>query len=98
MNTTLVWDEVKREANRAKHGLDFMDAGWVLESDIRLDITVVRKGEERIQSFAYVFDRLVVLTLEHVARKDAKRIISFRTASATETEKYYDWLQNTDLP
>jgi len=45
METRLIWDEAKRMANIAKHGLDFADAGEVLESRYRLDIPVVRKGE-----------------------------------------------------
>jgi uncharacterized DUF497 family protein len=43
METRLIWDESKRERNLKKHGLDFADAGWVLESDIRLDIAVTRQ-------------------------------------------------------
>ena len=96
MDTPLIWDEDKREANLAKHGLDFADAAWVLESDIRLDVVVVRKGEERMQSFAYVFDRLAVLTLVHVEREIATRIISFRPASEDESETYHAWLEDTD--
>ena len=97
MGTRLIWDETKREANLAKHGLDFADAAWVLESDIRLDVIVVRNNEERTQSFAYVFDRLAVLTLVHVAREDAARIVSFRPASEAESESYHEWIEeNTD--
>ena len=96
MGTCLIWDEAKREANLAKHGLDFADAAWVLESDIRLDVIVVRKDEERTQSFAYVFDRLAVLTLVHMARETATRIISFRPASEEESETYHVWLEDPD--
>jgi uncharacterized DUF497 family protein len=84
METRLIWDDAKRASNLTKHGLDFADAAWVLESDIRLDVTVQRHGEERTQSFAYVFGRLAVLLLVHVAREGATRIISFRTASEDE--------------
>jgi uncharacterized DUF497 family protein len=66
---TLIWDEAKREANLAKHGLDFADAAWVLESDYRMDAITVRKGEQRVESMAYVFDRLRVLMVVHVPRK-----------------------------
>jgi len=55
VDRALTWDERKREANLAKHGLDFSDAELVLDSDIRLDLPVMRNGEERVQSFAYVF-------------------------------------------
>jgi uncharacterized DUF497 family protein len=96
METRLTWDEAKRRENLSKHGLDFANAAWVLESDIRLDIPVLRNGESRTQSFAYVFDRLAVLLLVHVARESANRIISFRTASETETENYHEWLAQDD--
>ena len=92
MKTQLIWDEAKRMANLAKHGLDFAEAGIVLESRYRLDVSVVRQGEFRVQSFSYVMDRLAVLTLVHLDRNGATRIISFRPASETESEAYHDWL------
>ena len=70
----LRWDETKRQANIDKHGLDFVDAPMVLESPYRLDVDSVRAGESRMQSFAYVFDVLAVLTVVHVTRDDALRI------------------------
>ena len=53
MQANLVWDEVKRRSNLAKHGLDFVDAGEVLESRFRLDLEVLRGGELRLQSISY---------------------------------------------
>ncbi len=50
METELIWDENKRQANLQKHGLDFADANEVLESRYRLDIEVMRDNEFRIQS------------------------------------------------
>ncbi len=94
MDMHLVWDETKREANLAKHGLDFADAMLVLQSAYRLDVSVVRANEARIQTFAYVFDVLAVLSLAHAARDGETRIISFRRASADEREAYHDWLKN----
>ncbi len=94
MDRHLIWDEAKREANLAKHGLDFADATLVLKSAYRLDVRVVRANEARIQSFAYVFDVLAVLSLAHTARDGETRIISFRRASADEREAYHDWLKN----
>jgi uncharacterized DUF497 family protein len=38
MEVPLIWDEAKRLANLRKHGLDFADAGEVLESRYRLDV------------------------------------------------------------
>jgi uncharacterized DUF497 family protein len=52
MKTRFTWDEAKRQANIAKHGLDFSDAGEVLDSRYRLDIQVVRQGETRQMSLS----------------------------------------------
>lgn len=90
----LVWNENKRQYNLLVHGLDVADAHWVLESRIRLDLPVVRNNEQRIQAFSYVMVHLAVLTLVHVPRDDAVRIISFRHASEEESGVYYAWLKN----
>lgn len=63
MGAPIAWDDTKRQANLDKHGLDFADAPMVLESPYRLDVGSVRGGETRMQSFAYVFDVLAVLTV-----------------------------------
>lgn len=89
----LTWDEAKCRANLAKHGLDFADAAWVLESRYRLDVLLVRNGETRTLSFSYVVDRLAVLSLVHLPREDAVRIVSFRYASEVEAETYYEWIE-----
>lgn len=88
------WDSNKRQSNLLKHGLDFADVGLVLESRYRLDITQVRQGEERTQSFSYVMNRLAVLTVVHLDRQGVTRIISFRPASELESKEYYEWLEN----
>jgi uncharacterized DUF497 family protein len=96
VETRLIWDEAKRQANLARHGLDFADASAVLESRYRLDVPVVRKDEARVQSFSYVMNRLAVLTVVHLDREGATRIVSFRPASETESEAYHDWLGQED--
>jgi uncharacterized protein len=93
MSVRLTWDEAKRRANLARHGLDFADAWWVLESRYRLDAQVMRGGEMRTLSFSYVVDRLAVLALVHLPREEAVRIVSFRHASAAEMETYRDWIE-----
>lgn len=88
------WDEAKRSSNLEKHGLDFLDAIWVLDSPYRLDVDSMRGSELRVQSFAFVFDVLTVLTVVHVERGDVLRIVSFRAASDEERRVYHDWLEN----
>ncbi len=92
MQTKLIWDEAKRIENLSKHGLDFADAGAVLDSAYRLDVSAVRNGELRTQSFSYVFDCLYVLTVVHTDRAGFTRVISYRPASEKETEDYYEWI------
>lgn len=89
MKAHILWDE----ANLDKHGLDFVDAVMVLENPYRLDVESVRSSERRIQSFAYVFDVLAVLTVVHAARQEALRIVSFRPASEEERSAYHGWLE-----
>lgn len=91
----LEWDEGKRRSNSFKHGLDFADALWVLESAIRFDLKSERKGELRTQSIAYVYERLAVLTVIHIPGKVA-RIVSFRKASGKERTIYHEWLAEED--
>lgn len=92
METILIWDEAKRRANLAKHGLDFANAAVVLDSRYRLDLVSARDEERRIQSFSYVMNRLAVLTVVHADRPPAVRVISFRKASEEESRRYYDWI------
>ena len=96
MNTRYFWDDAKRQTNLNKHGLDFADADLVLESDYRLDLPSERNGERRVQSFAYVFEVLTVLTVVFLPGLEGPRIISFRRANRTEREVYHDWLENDD--
>ena len=92
MEMKLIWDEDKRIANLEKHGLNFCDAGAVLESRYRLDITVTRGSEIRTQSLSYVTTCLYVLSVVHTDRNGIARIISYRPASEQETEIYYEWI------
>jgi uncharacterized protein len=87
------WNEAKRALNLSKHQLDFADAAMVLGSPYRLDVVSVRNGQEREQSFAFVFERLAVLTVVHLPGEQP-HIISFRPASRVEREIYHDWLEN----
>lgn len=98
MTECLIWDEGKRTENLNKHGLDFANAAWVLDSRYRLDVSVVRGGELRTQSFSYVIDRLAVLTVVHLDRDGCTRVVSFRYASKIESEVYRDWLEEDAEP
>lgn len=94
MSTRLTWDEAKRKANLAKHGLDFADAGEVLDSRYRMDAVVLSGDEERVVSVSYALGFLAVLTVVYTERDGAARVISFRRASKREREAYDGWLQD----
>jgi uncharacterized protein len=82
------WDEVKRKANLAKHGLDFADARMVfagpmvLFEDSRRDY-----GEQRMIGIGLL--KSVVVLIVHVELDDHIRIISMRKADRDETDIYY---------
>lgn len=81
------WDESKRRSNLRKHGLDFRDAPAVFEGPT---ITVV---DDR---FPYREERFVTLgfhgqlpvSIIHTEHEDQIRIISFRTATKAEVERF----------
>lgn len=82
----IVWDERKRAANLAKHGLDFADAWRVFESLSKLTFESARKGEVRKLDLAVV--KNVLLAFVYVERSSAVRAISLRRASRMERRIY----------
>ena len=82
------WDEPKRQANLAKHGLDFADAEKVFAGPMVLfEDTRVDYGEQRMIGVG-LLDYLVVLIV-HVENEETIRIISMRKADGNETDIYY---------
>ena len=76
------WDDAKRTANLAKHGLDFNDAWRVYEAEDYLDISSPRNGEPRTVRVALV--KGIPLALVHVLRDGNVRVISLRRARPGE--------------
>lgn len=79
------WDETKRLANIAKHGIDFRIAISVFEGPCLLKASD-RDGEERWLSIGYVRERLVAVAW--TMRGTATRIISVRRARPDEREDF----------
>jgi hypothetical protein len=81
------WDERKRAANIAKHGIDFLEAAhfdWdtaIVIADTRYDY-----GEERYRVFGTIGRRLHCLVF--TPRGDEERIISLRKATRKEIRWY----------
>jgi uncharacterized DUF497 family protein len=91
---TPTWDPAKRASNLAKHGLDFLDAAEVLQSQYRFDVPVIRASESRTLSIFYARSVLRVLAVVHTSRSGGVRIISFRQARKAEREAYLEWLES----
>jgi uncharacterized protein len=87
------WDEIKRQTNLVKHGIDFRDAirvfdGPVFESENR------RGGEDRIVAIGTVEG--VEIVLVYVMRAKHRRIISARRAHRHERQDYANYLKVAD--
>lgn len=82
------WDEAKREANLAKHGLDFILAPLIHEADFKLTIHSPRDDESRWVDVAEVADETLVLTLVYTRRRHVIRVISLRRANRKEHQLY----------
>jgi uncharacterized protein len=81
------WDEVKRRANYAKHGLDFRDAAKVFQG-ITLTAEDDRQdyGEKRLISLGLLED--VVVVVVYTERSQRIRLISMRKANQKERQAY----------
>ena len=88
----IVFDEVKRQTNLAKHGLDLADAGLVYHAPNKVTFCSPRQGEHRLMDVAMVEIVDIVLVLVYVERGQDIRAISLRRASKQE-RKYYASLQ-----
>jgi len=81
------WDDLKRQANIAKHGVDFSlaeDFDWKtahIEQDLRSEY-----GEARFVAFGWIDNRLYVLVFTR--RGHVLRIIGLRKANQREVERY----------
>lgn len=87
------WDEAKRQANIAKHGVDFADAVGALEDPFGLtrdDPTA--EGEERFVTLGRSFSDRILYVVWTERKPDAIRIISARKASQDEVRQYQEQL------
>ncbi len=79
------WDEAKRQANIAKHGIDFQtieDFDW----DTSLRKEVIRGGKARVFELGFIGDRLYAVV--YTEREENIRIISIRKANDREFNHY----------
>lgn len=84
----ITYDEAKRQANLAKHGLDLADAALVYDAPNKVTLASMRNDEPRLVDIAMVEVVGVVLVLVYVERGDAVHAISLRRASKAERRVY----------
>jgi len=83
------WDEAKRAANIAKHGVDFVDAiGAIEDPCVRTIEDVDSEGEARFASLGYGSCNRVLYVVWTERGSGTTRIISARKADKGETRRY----------
>jgi uncharacterized DUF497 family protein len=81
------WDEAKRRANLAKHGVDFTRAeGFAWENSVVIEDTRRDHGEQRSRAFGKIGPRLYCLVF--TPRGERVRVISLRKANPREIRRY----------
>ena len=81
------WDEVKNQANIAKHGIDFDYAKGIFDRYVHpQDDERIDYGEVRTIAYGMVDDN--ILTVIFTIRGDTLRIISARSARRDERRRY----------
>lgn len=83
------WDEAKRAANLAKHGIDFLDAIAIWTSPV-IDPAESRlvDAELRHAALGVVGGDNLIIAVIYTERPDARRIISARRARRNERADY----------
>ena len=78
----------KSEANKAKHGIDFVEGQALWEDPDRLQLPARTQGEPRLMLIGRIAEknRSAIFTI----RDDRTRIISIRRSRTKEVEQYED--------
>lgn len=84
------WDEAKRAANLAKHGVDFADAVGALEDPASLTDEDDADGEARYVTLGAGYTGRVLYVVWTERGTDAIRLISARKASPGEARQYQE--------
>ena len=87
------WDEAKRLANIAGHGLDFVDVESVFASHI-FNLIDDRFDYGEIRFFTLGILRGQVVAVSHTENDEVVRVISFRKGLRNEEKTYYDEIAN----
>lgn len=88
------WDETKRAANIAKHGIDFVDAPEMFQGPMFIRLDERRNyGELRWQGLGLVQGRVVAVAYTK-RDPDTIRIISLRKANSREKTLFQETLKD----
>jgi len=85
------WDESKRQANLARHHIDFRDAKRMFDGPV-FERTDGSHGEDRIFAIGLMEDLEIVVV--YVMRGRRRRIISARRAHRNERQEYTSRLRS----
>jgi len=82
------FDPKKSEANKAKHGIDFVEGQTLWDDPDRLQLPARTQGEPRLMLIGRIGDThwSAIFTI----RDDRTRIISIRRSRTKEVEQYED--------
>jgi uncharacterized DUF497 family protein len=83
------WDEDKRSANVAKHGVDFSDASRIFDSPT-VEAPDGRRSYGELRFGAYGEVDGVVLFVVYTWRGGRRRLISARMAGSDERKAYFE--------
>lgn len=82
----IVWDEPKRHANIAKHGLDFSD----LSDAFFATAKIAAAKQDRLMAIGMFDGVLVIAVIFRPMGTEAYSVISMRRASKAERAFYHD--------
>ena len=85
------WDESKRQANLAKHLIDFQDAALIFDQPV-FEKVQRRHGEARVLAIGLM--QGVEIVVIYVMRGERRRIISARRAHRDERQDYANHLRS----
>ena len=83
------WDPKKAEANRRKHGIEFVDAVIIFDDDRAVTLVDDHPREERYLTFGMDAQGRV-LAVSYAVRESAIRVISARKTTSRERAQYED--------
>jgi uncharacterized protein len=87
------WDEAKRQANLAKHNIDFLDAIRIFDKPV-FEKLQRRRDEDRVLAIG-VMENIEIVVV-YAIRGKHRRIISARRAHRHERQDYADHLKNSE--